>query len=129
MASSNTDDMLTPPPRVDPNKGEARPEPRTEGKAGRHEVAGEFSVVMRLGPNGAILQSRGGSEELAQTVAYVERLLQLTGEMLGLGPFSALECAFVQGRCIIFAEGDGETVALRPRADANLGALRERLGL
>jgi len=109
MRSSNTDDMLTPPPRV--------------------EIAGDFAVVMRLAPSGAIRSSRGGSEELAQTVAYVERLLQLTGEMLGLGPFSALECAFADGRCIIFTEGDGEIVALRPRADANLTALRERLGL
>jgi len=109
MRSSNTDDMLTPPPRV--------------------EISGDFAVVMRLGPTGAIMSSRGGSEELGQAVAYVERLLQLTGEMLGLGPFSALECTFTHERCLIFCEGGGETVALRPRADANLTALRERLGL
>jgi hypothetical protein len=109
MRSSNMDDMLTPPPKV--------------------EIAGEFAVVMRLAATGAVTSSRGGSEEMAETVAYVQRLLQLTGEMLGLGDFSALECAFVEGRCIIFTEGGGETVALRPRAEANLVALRERLGL
>jgi hypothetical protein len=93
--------------------------------------AGEFSAMMRLGPNGAVLSSRGGSEDLAETVAYVQRLLQLTGELLGLGEFSAVECGFVEGRCIIFADNGGETVVLRPRTDGsvNLGALRERLGL
>jgi len=109
MKRPNMDDMLTPPLRV--------------------EIGGDFAVVMRLGPRGEITSSRGGSEELAQAVAYVDRLLQLTGEMLGLGPFSALECTFAEGRCIIFTEGDGETVALRPRPEANLTTLRERLRL
>lgn len=140
MRSSNIDDAITgvKDPRV------ARP-----------EIAGDFTVVMRLGPNGAIVSNRGGSEELAETVAYVQRLLQLTGEMLGLGEFSAMECTFsqadaasglpgsaaapplgrtelrprVQGRWIIFADGSDETVALRPRSDGNLQPLRERLGL
>ncbi len=85
--------------------------------------------MMRLGSTGSVMSNRGGSEELAQAIAYVERLLQLAGEMLGLGPFSALECGFVEGRCIVFTEGQGEIVALRPRSDANLTALRERLGL
>jgi hypothetical protein len=35
----------------------------------------------------------------------------------------------VEGRCIIFADVGGETVALRPRTDANLAPLREKLGL
>jgi hypothetical protein len=111
---------------------EAVPAPKNGAQSGRTEVGGggEFSSVMRLGPNGAVLSNRGGSEDLAETVAYVQRLLQLTGELLGLGEFSAVECGFVEGRCIIFADG-GETVALRPRTDGsvNLPALRERLGL
>lgn len=92
-------------------------------------VGGDFSVVMRLGPTGAVLSNRGGNEELADTVAYSHRLLQLTGELLGFENFSAIECSFVEGRCIVFAEGEGEIVALRPRPEANLQALRERLGL
>ena len=57
--------------------------------------------------------------------------MQLTGELLGLGEFSAVECRFVEGRCIIFADNGGESVVLRPRTNGsvNLGALRERLGL
>lgn len=112
---------------------EAVPAPKNGAQSGRTEVgaAGEFSAVMRLGPNGAVLSSRGGSEDLAETVAYVQRLLQLTGELLGLGEFSAVECGFIEGRCIIFADNAGESVVLRPRTDGsvNLGALRERLGL
>lgn len=135
MRSSNIDDAIT---GVKDPRGVARP-----------EIAGDFTVVMRLGPNGAIVSNRGGSEELAETVAYVQRLLQLTGEMLGLGEFSAMECTFsqadagagsgplgrgdarprAQGRWLIFADSADETVALRPRSDGNLQPLRERLGL
>lgn len=93
------------------------------------EVAGDFGVVMRLSAGGGVVSNRGGSEEMAEAVAYVQRLLQLTGELLGLGDFSALECAFTEGRCLMFRDGGDETVAIRPRADANLQVLRERLGL
>ncbi len=115
MRSTNMDDMLGPS--------------KSDPKAVRGDAAADFAVVMRLGPTGAIVNSRGGTEEMAETVAYVQRLLLLTGEMLGLGEFSAAECAFAQGRCLIFADGPDQTVALRPRPDANLQPLRERLGL
>jgi len=105
------------------------PKPAANGARAEVGVGGDFSVVMRLGPNGAVLSNRGGNEELAETVAYSHRLLQLTGELLGFEKFSAIECTFVEGRCIVFAEGDGEIVALRPRPEVNLQALRERLGL
>jgi hypothetical protein len=108
---------------------EAAPTPKGGAQSPRTEVGGDFASMMRLGPTGAVLSNRGGSEDLAETVAYVQRLLQLTGELLGIGAFSAAECAFVEGRCIIFADAGGETVALRPRTDANLTALREKLGL
>jgi hypothetical protein len=108
---------------------EAAPTPKAGPTSGRTEVGGDFAAMMRLGPNGAVISNRGGSEDLAETVAYVQRLLQLTGELLGVGEFSAAECGFVEGRCIIFADAAGETVALRPRTDANLAALREKLGL
>jgi hypothetical protein len=114
-----------------PGIEEAGAAPKPASNSGRAEVAvgGDFSVVMRLGPTGAVLSNRGGNEELADTVAYSHRLLQLTGELLGFENFSAIECSFVEGRCIVFAEGEEELVALRPRPEANLQALRERLGL
>jgi hypothetical protein len=97
---------------------------------GRSELGpvGDFAVMMRLGPHGAVVSNRGGNEELAETVAYAHRLLQLTGELLGFDEFSAVECGFVDGRCIVFSDGD-EVVTLRPRPEVNLQALREKLGL
>ncbi len=108
---------------------ELAPPPSAGTNGGRGDTGGDFAVVMRLGPSGAITTNRGGTEALAETVAYAQRLLQLAGELLGFEEFSAVECGFVAGRCIIFSEGEGEMVALRPRPEANLQALRERLGL
>jgi hypothetical protein len=107
------------------------PRPVANGANGsRSELGpvGDFAVMMRLGPNGAVVSNRGGNEELAETVAYSHRLLQLTGELLGFDEFSAVECGFVDGRCIIFSDGD-QVVALRPRPEVNLQTLREKLGL
>ena len=85
--------------------------------------------MLRLGARGEIIKNSGGSEELAETVAYVRRLTELAGELLGLDGFTAFECTFAQGRCLVFVESNGDTVVLRPRPEANLQALRERLGL
>jgi hypothetical protein len=98
-------------------------------KPARPDNSGDFAVVLRLGATGAIISNRGGNDELAETIAYVQRLLELAGELLGLEPFAGLDCGFTEGRCIIFPDGDGEVVALRPRPEANLQPLRERLGL
>lgn len=90
---------------------------------------GDFSVMLRLGARGEIIKNSGGSEELAETVAYVRRLTELAGELLGIPGLSAFECTFAHGRMIAFVEDNGDTVVLRPRPEANLQALRERLGL
>jgi hypothetical protein len=122
MRSPGTDEAaLTPRPLANGANG---------ANGGRSELGplGDFAVMMRLGPNGAVVSNRGGNDELAETVAYSHRLLQLTGELLGFDKFSAVECGFVDGRCIVFSDGD-EVVALRPRPEVNLQTLRERLGL
>jgi len=90
---------------------------------------GEFTVMLRLGARGEIIKNSGGSEELAETVAYVRRLTELAGELLGIEGFSAFECTFAQSRCFAYVEPNGDTVVLRPRPDANVQVLRERLGL
>jgi hypothetical protein len=95
----------------------------------RSEVGGDFPVAMRLNAAGAVVSSRGGTEPLAETVAYAQRLMQLAGELLGIDDFIALECTFSTGRCVIFMEENGDIVALRPRAEANLQPLRDKLGL
>jgi hypothetical protein len=94
------------------------------------EPAGvDFPVALRLGPNGTVIRNKGASEDLAAAVAYATRLTELMSELLGAGRFVAMECAFKEGRCLMFAESNGDTVALRPRPDANLTPLRDRLGL
>jgi hypothetical protein len=93
------------------------------------ETSADFPVMLRLSAAGAVIRNKGGTEELAEAAAYVHRLVQLTGELLGLEDFIAIECIFTEGRCLLFGEGDGEVVVLKPRTDLNLQALRERLGL
>lgn len=89
----------------------------------------DFSVMLRLGAHGEIVKNTGGTEELAETVAYVRRLTELAGELLGIDGFTAFECTFAHSRCFVFVEQNGDTLVLRPRPDANVQALRERLGL
>jgi Domain of unknown function (DUF4388) len=97
--------------------------------SGRADLTAEFPVALRLGAGGAIIKNKGATEEMAGVVAYTHRLAQLAGELLGLDPFVALECAFTDGRLLMFDEENGDTVALRLRGEANLQALRDRLGL
>jgi hypothetical protein len=103
---------------------EQPPAPGTRGDAGP-----DFPVMLRLASNGAIVKNNGGSEELAEAIAYAQRLVQLAGELLGLDPFVAMECVSSAGRTFVFAEAEGDVVALRPKAEVNLNPLRERLGL
>ena len=95
----------------------------------RGESPADFPVMLRLSANGSVLRNRGASEELAEATAYAHRLVQLTGELLGLEAFVALECVFANDRLVVFTEGDADVVALRPRPELNLQALRDRLGL
>jgi len=108
-----------------PDEREVTPAP----PAARTDAGGDFSVMLRLSPRGEILKNIGASEQLAETAAYVRRLTELAGELLGIGGFAAFECTFAEGRLITFIESNGDAVVLRPRPEANLQALRERLGL
>ena len=75
-------------------------------------------------------------------MAYAHRLFEWVGDMLGLERFMAVECVFKAGqgegvpgqaggqeRCLLFKETNGDTVLVRPRAEGDLRALRETLGL
>jgi len=118
MRSSDVSDL--PPPQ---------PQPPAPAPARNDFTSADFPVMLRLSPQGAILRNNGGSEELAEMMAYVRRLTDLAGEFLGLEGFTALECTFTKGRCLAFVDSNGDTVVLRPRPEANLQALRDRLGL
>jgi hypothetical protein len=104
-------------------------QPPTTTEIGRADLTADFPVVLRLGAGGAIVRNKGGTEDLAGVIAYAHRLGQLTGELLGIDPFVAMECTFSDGRYLIFDEANGDTVALRPRHETNLQPLRDRLGL
>ena len=86
-------------------------------------------MFLRLGADGGILRSEGADEELAAVVANARRLGRLAGQLLGMDPFVAMECALASGRLLIYDDDDGETVALRVRNESSLQSLRERLGL
>jgi hypothetical protein len=101
----------------------AQPATRAEASGG------DFSLMLRLSPRGEIIKNSNGSEQLAETAAYARRLIDLAGELLGVEGFTAFECTFAQGRLIAFVEENGDTIVLRPRPEAGLRALRERLGL
>ncbi len=115
--------MRTPDTR-NPNPDLDEPPPN----AGRTDATAQFPVAIRMTSAGTVI-NRGGTDELAEAVAYVHRLAQLSGQILGLDAFTAMECTFLEGRCLIFAENNGDVVAVRPNADSNLQPLRERLGL
>ena len=103
--------------------------PQPPAPARNDFTSADFTVMLRLSPQGAILKNNGGTEEVAEMMAYVRRLTDLAGEFLGLEGFTALECTFTKGRCLAFVESNGDTVVLWPRPETNLQALRERLGL
>jgi hypothetical protein len=109
-----------------PAAAAARRARRPRATISRARISGHAAPEAR---RGAILKNNGGSEELAEMMAYVRRLTDLAGEFLGLEGFTALECTLRQGACLAFVDSNGDTVVLRPRPEANLQALRERLGL
>ena len=112
------------------NMDEALPTPRLRRERAEPRWRATSRPCCASVRNGAVVSNRGGSEELAETVAYAQRLVQLAGELLGLERvLGARVRRSREGRCIIFTEGDGEIVALRPRPEANLEPLREKLGL
>jgi hypothetical protein len=105
-------------------------EPPEAAATARADVGnGDFQVMLRLAASGAVVRSHGASDEQAELVAYVKRLVDLTGELMGLDAFTALEFVFAGGRCVMFTDANGDTVVLRPKPETNLQPIRERLGL
>lgn len=124
-------------------KAESAPRVGPATNGGTRQPPSPLPVMIRVAASGAVVTNKGGSEELAGVVAYAHRLIELVGDMLGLEGFIAVECAFKgsgqagegggraagQERCLLFAEQNGDTVLVRPRAEGDLRALRETLGL
>jgi hypothetical protein len=84
--------------------------------------------AVRLDAEGKLLSARGDAEELAAVTAYTMRLAQLVGERLGMDDVRAVECVTSSSRRLFYAEKNGNLIGLEAQVDAELGALRERLG-
>jgi hypothetical protein len=84
---------------------------------------------VRLEPEGKLLSSRGDAEALAEVTAYTMRLAKLVGERLGMDELRAIECVTGSQRRLFYVEKNGNLIGLEARADTDLSALREKLGL
>lgn len=89
----------------------------------------DFSVILRLRPDGSTGVNEGASQDFTDMVAYATRLTELIGAQLGAERFMAMECTFKTGRCFLVLEAGGDVVALRPRPEADVASLRQLLGL
>jgi hypothetical protein len=141
LRAAHARDERTPSPGVVALRGDSRPpRPRspmeaTEFQATPLEVAGrvlrseDFGTVVRLDADGSLALCIGASQDFADVVAYACRLAELIGTQLGTERFTAMECAFKQGRCFVVLEKSGDVVALRPLPATDCGPLRLLLGL
>jgi hypothetical protein len=129
-------------PSVVALRSDARSKPTTppigesmEFEATPIQVAGhvlrseDFDVVLHLDAGGGISQNQGSSQDFADIIAYACRLTELIGNHLGVERFRAMECVFKSGRCFLVLERNGDVIALRPRASADVSGIRELLGL
>jgi hypothetical protein len=107
---------------VDENDGES-----DVTKPGTVKPDDDLPVAVRVGADGTILEAVDG--ELADAVAYAGRLSALIGELLGLEGFRALECTSKDERVVIYSDASGGLVGGRVPIGADVGPLRNRLGL
>jgi Domain of unknown function (DUF4388) len=91
--------------------------------------AEDFELAVRLGANGEVFASRGDAEEFANIAAYTSRLAEILGDFMGLEGFRGLECTFKKGRCLLLKESDGNILAVKPSAQADVSLIKDRIGL
>jgi hypothetical protein len=91
--------------------------------------AEDFELAVRLGPGGEVLASRGEAEEFANIIAYTARLAEILGDFMGLEGFRGLECTFKKGRCLLLKETEGNILAVKPSATADVSLIKDRIGL
>jgi len=78
---------------------------------------------------GEIIQEHGDDPDFSGAAAYATRLAHLTGEMLGLGEFLAMECRSQDDTRFVYRDEHGGMVACQPEASSTAALLRKRLGL
>jgi hypothetical protein len=85
--------------------------------------------MVLLSPEGTLLSAKGqDAEQFATAAAYATQLAKLVGDGLGLEGFQELDCEFRRGRCLIYFDGNGNTVGVRPRPEIPMTSIREILG-
>jgi len=85
--------------------------------------------AVRLDGDGKVLSARGDAEELAAVTAYTMRLAKLVGERLGMDELRAVEAVTDNHRRLFYVERNGSSIGLEAAVEADLTALREKLGL
>jgi hypothetical protein len=114
----------------------AAPVAVTRETSSRREESGssyrleDFAHAARMDGRGVIVSGQGAAEQHAELAAYCCRLGDLLGELLGMGKLRAIDAGLKGGeRCFVVREAAGDTVVLRARAGANVGAVRSQLNL
>ncbi|HEX2675975.1 MAG TPA: DUF4388 domain-containing protein [Polyangiales bacterium] len=102
---------------------------REESRVSLHPE--RFENAVRIDPEGNVLTGHGNQvEEQAALAAYVLRLGDLVGQLLGLEAMRAFDGSSPSAaRWIAFRDQSGDTVALRPRAGVDISRLRAQLHL
>ncbi|HEX6272211.1 MAG TPA: DUF4388 domain-containing protein, partial [Polyangiaceae bacterium] len=105
------------------------PPASTPPQSGMAPSGAGIERAVRLGADGRVVSTRGDADELAAMTAYALRVSALVGDELGMGDLRAVESLSGGVRRLFYAEPDGKLVGLEARAEVDLGALREKLGL
>jgi hypothetical protein len=101
----------------------------TPSQSGMSPSARGIERAVRLEADGRVLSTRGEADELAAMTAYAIRVSALVGDELGMGDLKAVESLAEGTRRLFYAEPDGKLIGIEARAEAELGPLREKLGL
>jgi hypothetical protein len=86
-------------------------------------------VMMRLSPDGELMERQGPDDGFSDLVAYTAQLTDLVGDLLGLAGFETVELTFHNGKCVVARAEDRTILAVKAGARASLEGLRQRMGL
>lgn len=119
-----------PTPITQPPPGPTSVTPPSTGSPPSGSTLGGQGIerAVRLDAEGKVLSTRGDAEELAAVTAYTMRLAKLVGEPLGMEELRAVEAVTSRHRRLFYMEKNGNFIGLEAAVDADLGALRDRLG-
>ena len=112
-----------------PRSSTPQPAQVQQAQSGGAQALRGIERAVRLEPSGKVLSARGEPDELAAMTAYTMRIAALIGERLGMEDLRAVECVVGSSRRLFYVEKHGNYVGLEAAVDAELGPLRDKLGL